>query len=244
MQGKNEDGVQQDIGHRADEHRPHADLGKALGGDEAVEAQGHLDENGADGVDAHVIHGVGNGVLTGAKGQQQILAPQEKHRRQHSGDAHLKGKAAAQDFFRRVMVLLPHVNGSPGRAAGGHQGRKGGNDQNQRQAHAHAGKGQVPVPGNVADVNAVHDVVEHVHQLGDDCGHRQLPQKLSNGLRTQKCFILIHVTSPCMGPGGLSAGPYFLQIPRSSGSRSPAPPPSAPPSAAGKRPPGLPGPVQ
>ena len=89
MQGKNEDGVQQDVGHRADEHRPHADLGKALGGDEAVEAQGHLDENGADGVDAHVIHGVGNGVLAGAEGQQQILAPQEKHRRQHSGDAHL-----------------------------------------------------------------------------------------------------------------------------------------------------------
>ena len=81
------------------------------------------------------------------------------------------------------MILLTHVDGGPGRTAGGHQRREGGDNQNQWQAYAHAGKGQIAVTGNVADVDAVHDVVEHIYKLGDDRGDGQLPQKLADRFR-------------------------------------------------------------
>lgn len=81
------------------------------------------------------------------------------------------------------MVLLAHVDGGPGCAAGGYQCRKCGDNQNQRQAYAHAGKGQIAVTGNVTDVDTVHDVVEHIYKLGDDRRDGQLPQELADGLR-------------------------------------------------------------
>ena len=45
------------------------------------------------------------------------------------------------------------------------------------------GKGQIAVTGNVTDVDAVHDVVEHIYKLGDDRGDGQLPQKLADRFR-------------------------------------------------------------
>lgn len=52
------------------------------------------------------------------------------------------------------------------------------------QADAHTRQGQITVSRNMSDINAVHDVIEHIHQLGDDRWHRQLPQELSDGLRS------------------------------------------------------------
>ena len=64
-----------------------------------------------------------------------------------------------------------------------HQSRKCEDNYNHQQAYPHAGKGQIAVTGNVADVDAVHDVVEHIYKLGDDRGDGQLPQKLADRLR-------------------------------------------------------------
>jgi len=86
VQSVNKNGVQNDVGHRADEHRPHSDLGKALCGDKGVQAQGQLHEHGAHSVDLHIAGGVADGVLAGAEGQQQIPAPKQQHRRQYSRD--------------------------------------------------------------------------------------------------------------------------------------------------------------
>ena len=82
------------------------------------------------------------------------------------------------------MILPPHINGSSGRTAGGHQRRKRGNDEDQRQADAHAGQRQIAVAGDMADVDAVYNVVQHIYQLGDDCGDCQLPQQLAAYYRT------------------------------------------------------------
>ncbi len=72
VQSVNKNRVQNDVGHRADEHRPHSDLGKALCSDKGVQAQGQLHEHGAHSVDLHIAGGVADGVLAGAEGQQQI----------------------------------------------------------------------------------------------------------------------------------------------------------------------------
>ena len=44
IKAKDEDGVEDDIGHRADEYREHPGSGKALRSDESVHTQRHLDK--------------------------------------------------------------------------------------------------------------------------------------------------------------------------------------------------------
>lgn len=72
MKAENKDGVENDIGHRADQDGQHARLGKALGGDKGVHAKRQLDENGADGVDVHIADAVLDGVFAGAERQEEI----------------------------------------------------------------------------------------------------------------------------------------------------------------------------
>lgn len=44
VKAENKDGVEDNIGHRANQDGQHSRLGKALGGDERVHPQGQLDE--------------------------------------------------------------------------------------------------------------------------------------------------------------------------------------------------------
>ena len=165
-----------------------------MGGDEGVHAQGQLDEEGAEGVDAQIIRGVADGIGAGPEGQEEVIPPEEEYRRQRQGEEDLQGEAAAQDAFRLVVVPLAHGDGGPGGAAGGHQRREGGDDEDHRHADAEARQGQVAAHGHVADVDAVHDVIEHVHDLGRHCGDGQPSQQRADGLGAQKGLVLIHVS--------------------------------------------------
>ena len=48
----------------------------------------------------------------------------------------------------------------------------------------------------MADVDAVHNIVEHVHQLSDDSGHGQLEQKPANRFGAQKFSFIFHIGLP------------------------------------------------
>ena len=61
--------VKHDVRHRADEHRVHADARKALRRDEGVHAERQLDKDRAEGVDAHIVKRVADGILTCAEHQ-------------------------------------------------------------------------------------------------------------------------------------------------------------------------------
>ena len=211
VQSEDEQRVQRDIGQRADEHRQHAGPGEALGRHEGVEAQRQLDEHGADGIDTHVVGGVGDGVLAGAEQQQEVAAPQKQHGGEGQGQQEQQGSAAAQQPLRAGVVAAAHGNGGTGRTAGGHQCRKGGDDHDEGHAHAHAGEGQASVAGHVTNVDAVHDVVEHIYQLGRHRGDRQLEQEPPYRLRTEKCLVLLHkspsAATPWRGSGRRSGPP-------------------------------------
>lgn len=97
-QRKDKEGIQNNVGNRADQHSPHPDLCKALRRDKGVQSQRHLNEHRSHGIDPHIIRRVANGILAGAESQQQIPAPQQQNRCQHGGDTDLQGKAATQNF--------------------------------------------------------------------------------------------------------------------------------------------------
>ena len=192
MEAEDQARVQDDVGDGADEHGEHTGLREALGRDKGIHAEGQLDEDGSHRVDVHIIHRVLNRVFAGAEGHQEIPVPDEKDGGQEDGNENLGGKAVAQGGFRRFIVLLPHGDGGPGRAAVADQGGEGRYDQDQGHADAHAGQGRGAYVLDVADVDTVHDVVEHVDQLRGYGGKSQPREQLSYGFGSQKFSVIVH----------------------------------------------------
>ena len=95
VEAENKQRVQRRVGNGTDEHGEHTHLGKALGGNKGVHAQGQLYEYGAQGVKVHIGHTVINGVGAGAECQQQRAVPDEYHRCQHRRHQQLRDKAVA-----------------------------------------------------------------------------------------------------------------------------------------------------
>ena len=65
------------------------------------------------------------------------------------------------------------------------KGCKGGHQRNDGKGHPHPGQCQVPHLGDVADVDAVHDVVQHVDELGGHRWYGQLQHQTADGCRPQ-----------------------------------------------------------
>ena len=74
VQRENENRVENDVDHPADQGRHHADSGKALRIDEIVQAQTGLKEKGAEAVNAQIILGIGKRRLACAEQQKQRFA--------------------------------------------------------------------------------------------------------------------------------------------------------------------------
>ena len=189
VQAENENRVEHDVAHRADEHGHHARRREALRGDERIHAERQLHKQRAEGVDVQIIVRVFNRVFARAEGQQKFVTEQQQHRRQRQRNRDLQRKAAAQQLFGRVVIAAPHRDGSPRRAAGGDQRRERRHDHNDRHAHAHASQREAADARDVTDVDAIHDVVEHIDQLGDDRRNGQPHQQPADRLRAQKRLI-------------------------------------------------------
>lgn len=52
---------------------------------------------------------------------------------------------------------------------------------------------RLPTSGDVPDVYAVNDVVQHVDKLRDNSWHGELGQQLFYRLCAEKCFAILHV---------------------------------------------------
>ncbi len=183
MENKNKDGVQYDIQHRADEHAEHGHGGLPLGRNEGIQAQCKLHEHGAPQIDADVIQRIADGSIRGAEGvQKRALAHLKQHGEQHT-EYRQHGDAAAQDLLGAFPVALAQLDGGQRCATLPGKGGEGGNQHQNGGAHPHAGEGRGPDAGNVADVNAVHDIIKHIDELGGHGGQRQLEHELADGGR-------------------------------------------------------------
>ena len=185
MENKNKDGVQYDIQHRADEHAEHGGHRFPLGTDEGVQAQGQLDEDRAQQIDADVAGGIANGGVRGAEGPQDGLLEGAEAHRQHCGGHQQQGQRVAKDPLRLVLFSRPQLDGGQRSASLPGKGGKGGHQRNDGKGHPHPGQCQVPHLGDVADVDAVHDVVQHVDELGGHRWYGQLQHQTADGCRPQ-----------------------------------------------------------
>ena len=65
---------------------------------------------------------------------------------------------------------------------------------NHRQAQAYAGQRHGAHPRDVADVDPVYDVIEHIDELGRHGGHCQLKHEGTQGSVCQGLLILVSLS--------------------------------------------------
>ena len=163
MEYEDEQRVQDDVAHRADQNGQHAGFGKALRGNERVQPERYLNEYRAGGIDVHIRRRVGDGVSACSEQQKEILVPYQHDGGQHNRNAYLQSKTACERFLGRGMVASAHEYRCPGRSARADQGRKRGNDQNKRHTDPDAGQSKAACFRNMPDINTVNDVIQHIH---------------------------------------------------------------------------------
>ncbi len=78
FEAKNKNRIQNDIGHRSNQHRKHACFGKPLRGNKRVHSQGQLHKHRTYGVNIHIADAIFDGIFTGAKRHEKIAVPNKK----------------------------------------------------------------------------------------------------------------------------------------------------------------------
>ena len=189
---EDQDGVEDNVDHRADHGGKHTGLGKALRGDKRVHAQHHQHEHRACNVDAAVAQGVRQGGIAGTEQPQQHRCPGIEANGQHHGKEHQYGKAVGDDLFGLLPVPLPQSNGGARRAARAHQHGKSVQQHQNGCEQPHAGQRCRANARNVADVNAVHDVIQQIHDLRYHGGDHELQHQLFDAAGAHILFCLCH----------------------------------------------------
>ena len=134
METENENGVKNDIDDRTNDNGSHTDFSKALGGDKSIQTQSELYKNGTQGINAHIVHGIADGVFTGAECHKDGLRKSAEKYRQHQCDDDEHDKTVTQCIMCFFVIASPHENGSTWSAAHTHQRRKSCNEHDDGHA--------------------------------------------------------------------------------------------------------------
>ena len=185
IQGEDKHRVQHDIQHRSQHHGDHAALGIALANDELIQAQRQQVEYRSAQIGREVGLGVRIRHLAGTEGPQHGL-PQREHCRCQHHTAHAQHqKAVRQDVPGFFPLSRAQADAHQRRTAHADPGGKGADHGHHRTAHAHTCQGRIADQGNIADINPVHNAVEHADKLGQHAGNGNPPHQGPDGIRSQ-----------------------------------------------------------
>ena len=173
LEHKDEQRVQEDVQNCPDEHRAHGHQSLALGGNVGVQPQGQLDKNGTGQIDGDVIQRVADGGLRSAKGHQRRFFDDGKYCGQYGGQKQQQGGGITQNFFCPRPVAGAQADGGQRCAAHTSKGGKSGDQHKDGEGDAQTGEGSAAYLWDVTNIDAVHNVVEHVDELGGHCGQGQ-----------------------------------------------------------------------
>ena len=180
VQPEDEDGVQDDVGHRAQHHAFHACLGIALADDELVQAGGHQSKGRAQQIDEEVLFGIGVGGFGSAEGRQNHPPQGQNGGHDQGAEYPDQQKAVGEYLFGIAQVAFSHADAHQRGAAHAHQRGDGAHHGDHRAADAHPRQGHVADFGDVADIHAVHDAVQHADELGQHTGDGDAPYQRMN----------------------------------------------------------------
>ena len=174
-EGKDKDGVDDGIGNNGEQRQSHGQPGIPGRTDHGVQAKVNMGDDVAQQDDDHVIPGKGKGILTGTeKGQDGVQEGQANDGKDHAQDG-IQGHFIGQHLVGDGVVFLAQQDGNHGGGAHAHKGAHGRGQVHQREGDGQAGNGQRTYFGDMADVDAVHHVVQGGCRHRNDGGNGILP---------------------------------------------------------------------
>ena len=186
-QHEDEDGVQDGVGDHREQGEAHGQLRIAGRPYHGVEAEVQVRDHVAQGDDGHVASGEGERGVRCAEEAEDGVHPQQGHEGEDETREDIQRNLVGEDLARHLVVLLAQEHGDHGGCAHAHQRTERGGDVHEREGDGQAGDGQGAHFRNMADIDAVHHVVQRRGCHGDDAGNSILLDQLSDGLRAQFC---------------------------------------------------------
>ena len=165
MKNKNEQRVEHDVRRRAEQHREHAARGEALGVDIHVHAEGYERERRPDEIHCEILARIGACLLARGEHRYHRIEKRPCEQPERNGRDEQHGEGVAHHAGGLVVIPAAARHGAERRAALSEQARERREDRNDRQRDADARERHAADIGNMADVDTVHHVVEHVHEL-------------------------------------------------------------------------------
>ena len=176
VQHEDEYGVEYGVGNDSEQGQSHRRPGVAGRPDDSVEAEIKVREDVAQQDDDHVVPREGDGVVAGSEEVEYGIQEAEGEGSEDDAYDEIERQDGGKDLLRLFIVLLPEEHGDEGHRSHAHEGAEGGGQVHQREGDRKAGdRVRAHVP-DVADVDAVHHIVQRRRSHGDDardCVHLQ-----------------------------------------------------------------------
>lgn len=164
-QRKNKHRVQNDIHHSAQQYRDHAHAAEALGVDEIVHAKPQHHEHSAAQINGEVAVRIGESGITGAEQIQQRFFEREHQRREHKACAQQHGKGVAHNICGVGVVARPRAMEKSGAPPVPNRLANAMTMDRMGKVTPTPVSAAEDAPRDVADVDAVHYVIQNVNEL-------------------------------------------------------------------------------
>ena len=192
VEEEDEDGVQNGVQHRPQEHRHHPRAAEALGIDEGVHAERQHHRNGPDEIDQKILPPINHSGVAAPYQIENGVQKEVEHRHQRRPQHQEVDKGVAHDPLGLLVVPMAPGDGEERSAPHAGEVGKGGNDIHHRHHQADSGEGVPAHVGDVADEHTVHHIVQHHRQLSHRHGHRQGQNTPGNGALREVVLTLFH----------------------------------------------------
>ncbi len=187
VQRKDEDGVQNGIGGNCKQGEPHGQLGIAGRADNGVETKIQVRDGIAKGNDGHVVTGKGKGGVRGSEKAEDGVHPQQHHGGKDDARYEVEADVVAEHLAGHLVVFLAQQDRNHGGGSYAHQRTERGGNVHQGEGDGESCDAQRAYIGNMADVYAVHHIIQRRRGHGNDAGDRVLAYKRVDGLGAQFC---------------------------------------------------------
>ena len=187
VQREDEEGVQDGIGGYCKQGEPHGQPRVAGRADNGVEAKIQVRDGIAQGNDGHVVTGKGKGGVRGSEKAEDGVHPQQHHGGEDDARYEVEADVVAEHLAGHLVVFLAQQDRNHGGGPHAHQRTERGGNVHQGEGDGEARNAQRPDIGNMADVHAVHHIIQRRRGHGNDAGDRVLANQRVDGLGAQFC---------------------------------------------------------
>ena len=171
MEAEDEDRIQNDVQHRAEDDGVHAGLCKALTDDKLIHTCGHQGEYGSSQIYCKICVCVGQRDIAGTKIPQHRNVDWVDAGHHEEGTYCQHEEAVCKDPLGGLFIALSHLHAHKRGTADSHEKRDGADHSDYRTADTGPRQCHVAGAGDISDIHAVYDTVKDADKLCQHTGN-------------------------------------------------------------------------